>query len=73
MLPKAYLRKEMKGMRKCGKMCTACPYIHKTKEIKLHNQKPWKIEKNVSCERYNIIYLLDCINVEKDTVAPLAT
>ena len=63
--PDPYPRRERKGMKSCGKMCTACPYIHETKEIKIHNQKPWKIEKNVSCESYNIIYLLDFIKCGK--------
>ena len=58
--PNLYPRRELKGMKKCGKSCPTCPYVYKTKEIKIHNKKSWRIDKNVSCESYNIIYLLHC-------------
>ena len=43
--PDLHPTRELKGMKKCGKSCPACPYIYESKEIKIHNKKPWKIEK----------------------------
>ena len=37
-----------------------CPYIKEGDEIKVNHQSSWKIMKRVTCESYNIIYILDC-------------
>ena len=47
-------------MKKCGKSCTACPYILEGKNIKIDKRTTWNIEKNVSCNSCNVIYLLEC-------------
>ena len=47
-------------MKKCGKSCTACPYMLEGKYIKIDERTTWKIEKNVSCNSFNVIYLLEC-------------
>ena len=52
-------KREMKGVFKCGYQCTACPYIQEVKDIK-SNKFHWKINKNLSCSSYNIIYLIEC-------------
>ena len=35
-------------MKKCGKSCTACPYILEVDDIKIDERTTWKIEKNPS-------------------------
>ena len=52
------------GMKKCGKWCTACPYVKEGKTIKIKNKKTWNINKNVSCETENIVYLIECQKCE---------
>ena len=53
----------VKGMQKCGKSCSACPYIKEGRNIK-YGKQTWKINKKLSCNNYNIIYLIEC---NKDT------
>ena len=47
-------------MKKCGKWCTACPYVREGKNIKINQNKTWKINRNVNCETSNIVYLIEC-------------
>ena len=47
-------------MKRCSKSCSTCPYIKEGDEIKVDHQSSWKIMKRVTCESYNIIYILDC-------------
>ena len=47
-------------MKQCGKMCPTCPYINEGKEVKINLNCIWKIERRISCESYNVIYMLDC-------------
>ena len=54
------------GMKRCGKMCTICPYVKEGKEIKIDNKKtPWKINKNVNCESRNIVYMIECLKCKQ--------
>ena len=57
---KPYPVRKLKGMHKCGKSCTACPYIMTTKTIKIDNREFWSINKKVSCETSNVIYMIEC-------------
>ena len=47
-------------MKKCGKSCSSCPYILEGKSIKINQNKTWKLNKSLSCENNNIIYLIQC-------------
>ena len=47
-------------MNKCARQCTACPYIKTGKEVKMRENKSWIISKNMTCESFNIVYLLEC-------------
>ena len=38
----------LKGMKKCGKSCPACPYVKEGKEIQ-NNQTKWVINSAVNC------------------------
>ena len=58
--PKPYSQRNKKGMSKCGKSCTACPYIAEGKSVKIDKKNTWNIEKHISCNTYNSIYLLQC-------------
>ena len=58
--PKIHPERKLKGMVKCVKSCTACPFINVRKEVKIDNVSKWKINKKFSCENYNIIYLIEC-------------
>ena len=55
-----YPHREVKGMTKCGKMCTACPFITTGSEVKIDKENTWKITKKLSCDTYNCIYLISC-------------
>ena len=48
------------GMKNCGKMCTACPFVKQGRHINNKQNPIWKINKNVNCETSNIIYLIEC-------------
>ena len=52
-------RRETKGMSKCGKGCTACPYIKEGKSIKI-NKAEWKLKRKYDCNSYNLIYAIVC-------------
>ena len=52
-------RRVIPGMRKCHRFCLVCPYIKEGKEIKGDNFT-WKINKSVTCDTYNFIYLIEC-------------
>ena len=53
----------IKGMTKCGKNCQACPYIKEGKSIKVNNSE-WKLNKQLDCNSYNLVYAITC---NKDT------
>ena len=40
--PKMYPERRQRGMKKCGKNCTACPYIREVKSLRM-NGKDWKL------------------------------
>ena len=46
-------------MRKCGTNCTACPYIREGKRIKINGQE-WKINGDLHCKSFNVIYAVVC-------------
>ena len=50
----------IKGMSKCGRACPACPFVLEGKDVKLEDKSSWKIEKKVSCETFNCIYMIQC-------------
>ena len=52
-------KRQLNGMKKCMKSCSACPYIKEGNAIKL-NDKMWKITSNVNCETQNSIYVIEC-------------
>ena len=48
------------GMRKCGRSCHACPYIKEGKEARSKENFLWKINKLVTCDTFNVVYLIQC-------------
>ena len=44
--PKPYPERIQRGMRNCGKNCTACPYIKVAKSLRI-NQDEWKINQSL--------------------------
>ena len=56
----AHPTREIKGMKKCGKACTACPYVQSSKTIKIDKKDTWEIRKQVDCNTYNCIYMIQC-------------
>ena len=54
------IKRKNPGMKKCGKWCTACPYIKEGKSVKINQKKTWNINRNVNCETTNIVYLIEC-------------
>ena len=57
--PKKYPERQQRGMKKCGKNCTACPYIREVKSIKT-NKTEWKINQSLNCEISNCVYMIQC-------------
>ena len=51
--------RKLRGMKKCGQACHACPYIHERKNIKSGNHT-WNIEDRLDCNTENIVYLIQC-------------
>ena len=49
----------LKGMTKCGRQCTSCPYILEGKEIRATTWK-WNITKRVDCSTTNCVYMIEC-------------
>jgi hypothetical protein len=47
-------------MKRCGKDCSACPYIREVKSLNI-NTNEWKINQNFNCEISNCIYLIECM------------
>ena len=58
-------RRKIEGMKRCGKMCTICPYIKEGKEVKVNEEKTWTINKSVTCETKNIVYLIECLKCKQ--------
>jgi hypothetical protein len=57
---KQYTTRKIKGMTKCGKACTACPFILEGKYMKIDKQTKWIYNKKFTCENFNIIYMIQC-------------
>ena len=55
-----YPKSISKGMKNCGRQCSACPYIKETSCINIINSTMWQINKHVNCGSYNIIYIIEC-------------
>ena len=55
-----YPNRELKGMSKCGKPCSACPYIMTGREVRITQYETWKINRKVSCDTFNCVYLIHC-------------
>ena len=55
-----YPERARRGMKKCGKNCTACPFIKEAKSLKIDGIE-WKINQNLNCETFNCIYMIQCL------------
>ena len=67
-IPKHYPNRVMKGMFKCNKLhCTSCPYINTGSKVNIHGTKYWNINRKVSCDTFNCVYLIEC---QKDSCKP---
>ena len=53
------LKRVIKGMKKCGEGCPACPYIKEGKSVKINN-KEGKINKPYDCSSFNVVYAVIC-------------
>ena len=62
--PGLHQPRQQKGMKKCTRACTACPFINQTKKVRISESEYWNINKNVNCDTFNVVYLLEC-NKEK--------
>ena len=59
-------QREMKGMKKCGKACTACPFILTGKNVKI--DKLGKLRKNSNGSLSTSFTLFNARNVIKNTL-----
>ena len=53
-------KRQLKGMTKCEIDCTACPYILEGKSVKITQKNTWKLNRSMSCNNFNIIYMIEC-------------
>ena len=58
--PRPYPERRIKGMFKCAKQCTACPFIKEDKMVKTNNNGRWILNRKLSCENSNIVYMIEC-------------
>ena len=59
-VPKRNSERQIKGTKKCGRSCIACPFISEEKIVKINNKQDWKIKRKHTCESYNVIYMIEC-------------
>ena len=57
---KPYPTRQVNGMVKCGKACTACPFILEGKTVTINSGKNWQLRRKFDCDSYNIIYIIEC-------------
>ena len=57
--PKLHPTRRHRGMKKCNKNCSACPYIREVKSIRINNGE-WKINQSLDCSVSNCVYLIQC-------------
>ena len=62
--PEVRNKRDLKGMKKCTKQCSACPYISEGRNIKINKRNTWKITKRLDCNSFNVIYMIEC-NIDK--------
>ena len=53
-------KRELKGMAPCKKACTACPYVDRGRKVKIDSENTWSINREVNCETFNCIYMIQC-------------
>ena len=63
--PNRYPQRQNKGMSRCGKDCTTCPYVKTGKTVKVNHKETWHLNKNLTCETHNCVYLLECKKCDK--------
>jgi len=54
-----YPKRRKLGMKKCGYNCTMCPYVLEGKSININNVD-WKINQDLHCKSFNVIYAVLC-------------
>ena len=59
-VPNRKSERHIKGTKKCGKSCTACPFISEEKSVKVNSKQDWKIQRKYTCESFNVIYMIEC-------------
>ena len=52
-------KREIKGMKKCSKFCSMCPFVKEAKEISNANFT-WQIRQKYNCESENVVYFIEC-------------
>ena len=58
--PRRYPQRNQRSMTKCNdQYCTACPFIKEGKEVKI-NGEPWRINRQLNCKSYNVVYAIIC-------------
>ena len=59
-----YPKRKLRGMSKCDRNCTACPYIKPGNKVRIKENTYWNINRHVNCQSFNVIYMIEC-NKEK--------
>ena len=62
------LQRHTRGMSKCGKAFTACPYIQERKNIRNKENSYWEINRSTNCQSSNVIYMIECNAVKTDAM-----
>ena len=53
-------KRPIKGMAPCNKPYPACPYVERGKEVKIDEERAWKINRKINCDTFNCIYMIQC-------------
>ena len=55
-----YPQRQQRGISKCEKNCTACPYVMSGTKVRIKENLYWEINRKVNCQSFNVIYLIEC-------------
>ena len=58
--PELRPKRKIRGVVKCGKECSACPYLIEGRNIKIDKRSTWKMNRKMSCSTFNSVYLIEC-------------
>ena len=53
-------KRNLKGVVKCGKEYSACPYLIKGRNMKKDKRNTWRMNRRLICSTFNSVYIIEC-------------